>query len=154
MVRQRLLRISLLLPVMATVVVFALSALPTGKALACLPCDCKELRSVNCFGPYALYTPTAANGTCNIDIWVVQDGKGKRAILETAAEQAALPEVTPEEGYITVDTALKGYIALYKLHTGEYQINVGPDGEGKVYTINFTGCPAENVTESTFVVGQ
>ncbi len=154
MLRQRLLRFSALLPIIGTVIVLALSALPAGKAFACLPCDCKELRSVNCFGPYALYTPTAANGTCNIDIWVVQDGKGKRAILQTAAEQAKLPEVPAEERYITVETALNGYIALYKLHTGEYQINVGPDGEGKVYTINFTGCPAENVTESTFMAGQ
>lgn len=154
MLRQKLLRFSVLLPVIGGMLVLALSALPSGSAYACLPCNCKELRSVNCFGPYALYTPTSTNGTCSIDIWVVQDGKGKRAILETAAEQADLPEVSEEERYITVDTALNGYISLYKLYTGEYQINVGPDGESKVYTINFTGCPADNVTESTFIAGQ
>jgi hypothetical protein len=152
--RVRLLRVSVLLPVIGVLLLAAFSALPSGKAFACLPCNCKDLRSVNCFGPYALYTPTRSNGTCDIDIWVVQDGKGKRAILETAAEQAKLRDVTEEERYITVDTALEGYISLYKLYTGEYQINVGPDGEGKVYTINFTGCPADNVTEGTFMAGQ
>ncbi len=59
-----------------------------------------------------------------------------------------------DEHYITVKTALDGYISLYKLSTGEFQINVGPDQENKVYTINFTGCPAEDVTEGTFIAGQ
>jgi hypothetical protein len=42
-------------------------------------------------------------------------------------------------------------ISLYKLTSGEYQVNVGPDSEGKVFVLNFTGCPAENVYENTFI---
>ena len=152
---QKFMRFSLLVPLLAGLVVFAFSALPTGKANACLPCNCTDHRSVNCFGPYALYTPTEKDETCSIDIWSVEgDGQGKRAIKLTAADLAKLPAEDEIEHYITVKSAKNDFITLYKLSSGQYQINVGPDSEGKVYVINFTGCPASDVTESTFVVGQ
>ncbi len=153
--RQKFLRFSLLIPLLGGVVAFALSAMPTETAFACLPCNCTDHRSVNCFGPYALYTPTENDETCSIDIWSVEaDGQGKRAIKLKAADLAKLPDVEDIENYVTVESAKNDFITLYKLDSGQFQINVGPDREGKVYVINFTGCPASDVTESTFVVEQ
>ena len=52
------------------------------------------------------------------------------------------------DGYILADDAYNGYISLYKLQSGEYQINVGPDGEGKVYVIDFkSAAPPKTFTK-------
>jgi len=155
MLRQHLLRLSMLVPLIGGLIVIAYSVLPSSTAFACLPCNCTDHRSVNCFGPYALYTPTEKDETCSIDIWSVEaDGQGKRALKFTAADLAKLPDEEEIENYITVKSTKNDFITLYKLSTGQYQINVGPDKEGKVYTIDFAGCPASDVTESTFLVGQ
>src|SRR3954464_11428746 len=93
MLRQKFLRFSLLVPLIGGLVVMAFSALPSSTAFACLPCNCTDHRSVNCFGPYALYTPTEKDETCSIDIWSIEgDGQGKRAIKLTAADLAELPD--------------------------------------------------------------
>ncbi len=154
MLRQRLFRLSALVPVIGGLLVLIFTALPSSTAFACLPCNCPDLTSVNCFGPYALYTSTTKAGDCSIDIWIIENGQGKRALELDSADLADLPDAEDIDGYILADDAFNGYVSLYKLQGGEYQINVGPDGEGKVYVIDFTGCPAENVTESTFVAGQ
>jgi hypothetical protein len=155
MLHQRLLRFSALIPLIGSLIVIAYSALPSSTAFACLPCNCTDHRSVNCFGPYALYTPTEIDETCSIDIWSVEaDGQGKRALKFTSADLAKLPDPEEIENYVMVKSTKNAFITLYKLSTGQYQINVGPDAEGKVYTIDFAGCPPSDVTESTFVVGQ
>ena len=154
MLRQKFLRFSVLVPLVGSLMVMAYSALPSSTAFACLPCNCTDHRSVNCFGPYALYTPTEKDETCSIDIWSIEvDGQGKRAIKLTSADLAKLPDAEKIENYVTVKSTKNNFITLYKLASGQYQINVGPDGEGKVYVIDFTGCPVSDVRESTFVVG-
>ena len=153
MMRQRMFRLSMLVPLIGGLMVLLVSALPSSTAYACLPCNCPELTSVNCFGPYALYTPSDDEG-CSLDIWVIkEDGQGEQAILQTPEDLADLPDAEDIEGYILVEEAYNGFIALYKLETDRYQINVGPNTEGKVHTIDFVGCPAEDVYESTFIVG-
>lgn len=155
MLRQCLLRVSMLLPLVGGLFIMLLSIVPSQTAYACLPCNCPDHRSVNCFGPYALYTPTEEDGSCAIDIWVIQpDGQGKRALEVTSDELAELPAAEDIESYILIDDALEGFISLYKLNTDRYQINVGPNAEAKVHTIDFIGCPADDVHEGTFVVGQ
>lgn len=124
---------------------------PTQKAEACLPCYCDFNPPLNCFGGYAAYTHGESPDVCEIEIAKVGAlGYDELAISLTSAELAALPEA-PEQ-HILVDQYYE--IALYKLTTGEFQINYGPDAEGKVYVLNFTGCPAENVYESHYVAGQ
>lgn len=39
---------------------------------------------------------------------------------------------------------------LYVLASGEFQINVGPDAEGKVFSILFTGLPPRNLKYASF----
>lgn len=57
----------------------------------------------------------------------------------------------PEENTLLVSSA-DGYINIYLLTTGEYQINIGPDAEGKVTVIIFTGLPRTNVYRRDFNV--
>jgi hypothetical protein len=77
-------------------------------------------------------------------------GYDELAIALTTEEILALPEF-PEEN-MKIGEFYE--IALYKLTSGGYQINAGPDAEGKVNVLNWAGCPAENVVESNFTVGQ
>lgn len=125
-----------------------LAMLPTAVAYACLPCNCPTNRSLNCYGDYAVYTNVSKSGTCDILVLGVdRRGRPREAIRATARELAKLPD-KPEQ-----NTLVEEYYeyALYKLTTGEYQLNVGPDVENKVFVINFTGCPASDVYESTFI---
>lgn len=142
--------IALLLPLVAILLVGVFSAVPTETAHACLPCTCPEFTTVNCFGPYALYTPTFEDGRCALDIFYIdiQSGRGFRAIRLFSNQLAVVPDF-PETNLLLA-VSRNRLINLYKLSSGEYQINVGPDAEGKVYVTRFRGCPARDVVESNF----
>ncbi|MBI5670903.1 MAG: thrombospondin type 3 repeat-containing protein, partial [Chloroflexi bacterium] len=43
------------------------------------------------------------------------------------------------EANMLIGTGIDGKVALYKLTSGEYQINVGPDSDGKIYIIVLPG---------------
>lgn len=126
-----------------------LAVIPSQVAYACLPCNCPTNRSLNCYGDFAIYTNTLRNGDCEILVLGVNSktGKPREAIRATAKELAKLPEF-PEQ-----NTLIEQYyeFALYKLTTGEYQLNVGPDAENKVFVVQVVGCPATAVYESTFI---
>lgn len=150
MLRQRIVVVVSLVAMLFGV---ALVAIPTETAYACLPCDCPDNTSVNCWGPYQLYTDPDDDGQCFIDVWLIENGQGVDSLTVTAEDIADLPEPEDIDGYILVDDAHNGYISLYKLQTGEFQLNVGPDAESKVHVITWTGCPADDVHESTFIAG-
>lgn len=120
-------------------------------AQACNPCDCPGDRRINCQGIeyYAVYTRVNTAGICNIDVFLLtgQDN-GRRAFRVTPDEQAALPGAPAEN--LMVDSYYE--VAMYKLTTGEYQVNAGPDVNGKVYVVRFRGCPATDIQEESFVV--
>ncbi len=121
---------------------------------ACNPCECENDRRLNCLGNefYAVYT-REARGTCTIDVFLINKqarGTGRPAFRLTAAEQAKLPEKPAQN--LLVNEYYE--VALYKLTTGEYQVNAGPDENGKVYVVRFVGCPAQDVSEEVFVPGQ
>ncbi len=90
------------------------------------------------------------NGTCDIEVVGInpKTGKPRKALYVKASTLAKLPD-NPEE-----NTLIDSYyeFALYKLTSGEYQLNVGPDFEAKVHVIIWTGCPAENPYENRFWV--
>ena len=136
MLRQR---IAVIVSLVAGLLVLGLAAIPTGTAYACLPCDCPDNTSVNCFGPYQLYTDGDEDGECFIDVWLIEEGQGKQALTLTAEDIADLPDAEDIDKYMLVDDAYNGYISLYKLQSGEYQLNVGPDAEGKVHVIDWIG---------------
>lgn len=126
---------------------FGLSLIPSENAHACLPCDCPTNFSLNCFGPYAINTIGDSAETCYIQVLKVDgEAQGEFAFEVDAKTLQSLPE-RPEE-----NTLIESYyeIQLYKLTSGEYQINAGPYFENKVYVLNFRNCPAEQVRESNF----
>lgn len=138
--------------VLVSTITLILNALPQQVTYACLPCSCPKNTSINCYGDYALYTKTQKNGTCDIEVLGInpKTGKPRKAIYVSAANLAKLPE-NPE-----TNTLITSYyeFSLYKLTTGEYQLNVGPDFEKKVHVIIWTGCPAQNPYESSFIQGE
>lgn len=128
-------------------VVITAATVPTETAQACLPCNCPKNPSLNCFGPYVVFTPTTSSGCSILVMAVDNNGKGRDVIRVGSKDLAALP-AKPEKNTLI---ASKSIYALYKLTTGEYQVNVGPDAENKVHVARWAGCPAGNVTEETFV---
>lgn len=149
MLLRKLISISLMLISGLTLL---LTAIPQEVAFACRPCVCPTNTSVNCQGDYALYTKQQKNGTCNIEVLGIdpKTAKPRKTLYVTAATLAKLPE-KPE-----TNTLISSYyeFSLYKLTTGEYQLNVGPDTEKKVKVIIWTGCPATKPYESEFVQGK
>jgi hypothetical protein len=123
-----------------------------GNANACLPCYCPHDARINCLGNeyYGVYTRTTSNGACYIDVVLIDPdtGRGRRGIRVTPREQAAVEE------FPTENTLVDSYYeaSIYRLTSGEWQVNAGPNVEGKVYVVTFTGCPATNVHEYDFVV--
>ena len=137
---------------LVTMLTLVLTALPQQVTYACLPCACPKNTSINCYGDYALYTHTQKNSTCDIEVLGIdpKTGKPRPALYVRASTLAKLPEF-PEK-----NTLIKTYyeFSLFKLTSGEYQLNVGPDFENKVHVIIWTGCPAQNPYESSYIAEQ
>lgn len=127
--------------------------LPTGEpAPRILPqCPDGRINYAHC-DKIAIY-PIKDEGSFGITVLIV-DKKvvPEFAIFVAAADLAALPE-TPDS-ILTVATSENGLVTLYKHPNGDYQVNYGPDFEGKVFTFRFSGIPASSYPEvTTFMVG-
>lgn len=68
---------------------------------------------------------------------VDEEGEGFPAIFVPYADLPATP--AEADGHTLI--AQYENIGFYRLTTGEYQINAGPDGEGKSYVVIWDGCP-------------
>ncbi|MBC7815096.1 MAG: hypothetical protein H7175_28320 [Burkholderiales bacterium] len=73
-------------------------------------------------------------------------GSGFPAIFVPYSELPPVP--SPEEGNILIGQF--GNIRGYRLTTGEYQLNVGPDFEGKEYVLVWDGCPQTYIRAAIF----
>jgi len=76
------------------------------------------------------------------------DGEsGFPVVTMTAADLAALPEEVEENTLIAEgeQTTFWGEVAVYQLTTGEIQVNVGPDAEGKVRVTIYDAIPPTSV---------
>ena len=87
------------------------------------------------YASVAIYC-NAANG--QLEIYAIDaEGNGSLAL---AVPYADLP-ATPDAATGNVGIAQAGNIALYRLTTGEFQVNAGPDSEGKTYVVIWDACP-------------
>lgn len=93
--------------------------------------------------PVVIYTPAVANDTPFIDI---RDLTGVPLLYVSAKELLALPDFPVKNTLIARD----GLVSVYKLTTGEYQVNVGPLTDGKVHVIIFDGIPRTHTYGYTF----
>jgi hypothetical protein len=79
-----------------------------------------------------------------ISVYVIDaEGNGTLALSVDPDSLDALPDF-PETNTLIAQSA-DGFVSLYKLTTGEYQFNIGPDAEGKTRVIIFDGIPPSNV---------
>ena len=95
----------------------------------------------------AIY-PTVDEDSFGLQVYVVD----KKAIPEfvlfvSAADLNALP-AHPDE-VLVIATSKNGLVTLYKHPNGDYQVNYGPDFEGKFFTFRFNGIPASKYPEVT-----
>jgi hypothetical protein len=99
----------------------------------------------------ATFTEQRDDG-CNISIYSPYgraDGATVLLVDANAAEIAAAQAQYGNAVIDSVDVVNLGRVAIYWLpDTGEFQVNAGPNAEGKVYVLNFTGCPATNIYTS------
>ena len=88
--------------------------------------------------PVIIYVPTPDNEDRFIDIWQLDEhGIGQPTLYISADELATLPDYPVENVLIASD----GFITVYKLRTGEYQVNIGPLTDGKVHVLIFDAIP-------------
>ncbi len=129
----------------------ALTLTPTTTAQACNPCDCENDRRHNCMGGqfYAVYSKGTPTG-CTLEIYSIEpNGTGRRQLRFTERDLARFP--AKEQNYLIAATRDTRF-ALYRLSSGELQVNAGPDPENKVYVTIMQGCPAAEVREEVFVM--
>lgn len=155
-IRQRYAALVAVLVPLLLFVLFA-SVVPTQAGTSspdvCNPCDCENDNRENCQGIefYALYARESGS-QCTMELYRFNgQGVGYRVMRVRERDVASLPE------FPTTNTLVRQNegVALYKLTSGEFQINAGPDENSKVYVIVFNWtCPADVVREETFILGQ
>lgn len=93
--------------------------------------------------PINIHAPTieeAAAGEQYMDIWQLDEhGNGQPALSVSAEEINDLPD-HPSENTL-IDSTSDGFIRVYKLTTGEFQINIGPLPDGKIHVLIFDQIP-------------
>ncbi|MDL1899258.1 hypothetical protein FBR02_00630 [Anaerolineae bacterium CFX9] len=132
------------------------SSATVSTAEACNPCECENDRRLNCQGVefYAVYTRSFddPNITCSLEAWRIgADGAGRLVLRVNNLTLERFP-ATDRNTLIRQNDG----VALYRLSSGELQINAGPDAIGKIYTLRFDGggCSGGGVTEGSYISGQ
>lgn len=90
------------------------------------------------------------NGNPSLDVYGINDdGEGYYQFSITQDLLAPYADNPPTQN---TELASADNVTLYMLTTGEYQLNIGPDDEGKVRVIVFEGLPPTNVYSYDFNV--
>jgi hypothetical protein len=101
-----------------------------------------------------IYPHIFADGHLGLHIYRVdpQTSGGTLALVVTPDMLAAFPDFPTE--YTIIARSEDGTIELTKLPTGQYQVNAGPDPEGKIHVVVFdrieTGSPYQVFTVSIY----
>ena len=72
------------------------------------------------------------------------DSNGNGSFLFAISDEDLAPFIASPPSVNTLIVSV-GPASLYALTSGEFQINYGPDAEGKTYVVIFDGIPATNV---------
>jgi len=94
-----------------------------------------------------LYVRADEQGALGVQVYRVEDRAGVLAGMFTASDFAPYLKTPPTENtkIATLDRS-----TLYALESGEFQIVIGPDVEGKIYNVIFSGMPPKNIRFSGF----
>jgi hypothetical protein len=89
----------------------------------------------------AVYPETDAEGNPELHVYAIGDeGSGAYQFKVTLADLQPFIDNPPAENTLIKSS---GKAALYALDSGEFQISLGPDDEGKYYDLIFTSLPVE-----------
>jgi hypothetical protein len=115
-----------------------------GETLVSAVIDCTPNDGRFCFAPgqapAALYSYTDGAGKTGLKVYAITGSEGSEVINLDSAELAAIPGL-PEE--VTLIAEGSPYnIALYKLPSGAFQINVADARVAKTHVCEFRGVPA------------
>ncbi|MBI5928956.1 MAG: hypothetical protein HY862_06590 [Chloroflexi bacterium] len=101
--------------------------------------------------PVVIYVPISDAADLFIDIWRLDENNlGYEVLTIPADELLALPDF-PAENLLIASTADE-FIRVYKLTTGEFQVNVGPLVDGKIHVLIFDGIPSTHTYGYTWEV--
>lgn len=95
------------------------------------------------------YEGSDGNGGTSLDLYCVRaDSTGMLGLQIT---QDDLPTTTPDENTLIAQSEICN-VSFYVLSSGEYQVNIGPDAEGKVWELIFTSLDMDNLRSQVFVL--
>ncbi|MEZ4672033.1 MAG: hypothetical protein R3E39_29360 [Anaerolineae bacterium] len=102
-------------------------------------CDDGRINYLHC-DKIAMYA-VADDGSFALDVLIVDHLVVPRgAVFVSAADLDALPAKPETNTLIAVSP--DGLVVFYKLSSGEYQVNYGPDEDNKVFVFRWRGLPA------------
>jgi hypothetical protein len=91
-----------------------------------------------------VYVRNDAEGNPILEIYCIdENSEGHLALLITESDVSAI--ATPPESNQLVAESNDCALSFYVLTSGEYQINIGPDSEGKIVALIFESLNAENL---------
>lgn len=100
---------------------------------------------INRFGePGAVYTDPNGIFVYDID----NTSRGKLVVSFLLRDLPPFPYTPPQNTLLAASA--DGHFAIYLLVSGEFQVNIGPDAEGKVYVTVFRGAPAGQIHHYDF----
>lgn len=99
------------------------------------------------------YNTEAAIYATDDGIFIYRIAPDSSGLLVIALDRATLDRLpaTPNRN-LTIATSADRYIGVYKLTTGQYQVNVGPDKDGKVFVTRWVGLPPTEIENTEFFV--
>lgn len=101
-------------------------------------CDDGRINYLHC-DKIAMYA-VPDEGSFALDVLIVDHLVVPRgAVFVSAADLAALP--AKPESNLLIATSPDGLVVFYKLRSGEYQVNYGPDEDNKVFSFRWRGLP-------------
>lgn len=125
-----------------------------GAAGSAVPvCPDGRLNAFDC-EPVAIY-PVFDEDSYGIEIWIVkadENGVGRFGFFVSSVDLDALPE-NPKEPILVAESE-DGFVKLYKLPTGELQVNAGPDHEGKIFVFTLEDFPNVYPSVSTYKLAE
>jgi hypothetical protein len=93
-----------------------------------------------------LYARNDAQGNPILHIYCIDEkGNGSLGYILTQEMFDRAPAKPSSNTKVGETDACRVPVKFYVLTTGEYQINIGPNAEGKVEVIVFTGLPPANI---------
>jgi hypothetical protein len=94
-------------------------------------------RLTNSHGDQIAVFSTVEDGKTGLQVWIVDGLTVPAFALDISGD--AIEEAQAQEGVtLLIGETEDGLVQVYKLATGEIQINYGPDSEGKIFVYRFT----------------